>query len=272
MLTEKTFNTGEVTLAYLENDSTNPPLVLLHGLTGWRADWTNLLPLLTPNWHVYLLELRGHGNSGRGASYCLTDYVRDETAFLRHIGEPVVLIGFSLGALIALTTASQAPAHVRALVIIDPPLFTGTTSMTVLQRESNGYFTWVYETTKAEPSYESLLAQCAEMFPVGTDEAPIRAMADQVSRVAPGAVEATLQDRLWQGLDFTCTLQGIQPQTLMIHGDWSAGAVVRDEDVALVKRLLPSMTVVRIPGATHLIPNEHPDLVLQSLNEFLTSS
>lgn len=271
MLTEKSFDTGEVTLAYLENDSSNPPLVLLHGLTGWRADWTNLLPLLTPNWHVYLPELRGHGNSGRADSYNLIDYTRDISAFLQYIGEPVVLVGFSLGALIALTVASQYPAAIRALVLIDPPLFTASAGMKALQHDGNNYFTWVYDTMKAAPSYETLLAQCAGMFPAGTDVAFVKDKADQISRVAPGTVEAALQDRLWDGLDLTGALQQLTPPTLMIHGDWVAGAVVRDVDANMVQGILPSAEIVRIANASHLIPIEHPDLVLQHLNAFLAS-
>lgn len=271
MLTEKPFDTGEITLAYLENESSNPPLLLLHGLTGWRADWRNLVPLLVSDWHVYLLELRGHGNSGRGASYHLPDYARDITAFLRSVSDPVVLAGFSLGALVALTTAAQYPEGIRALVLIDPPLFTGRGTMDALQPESNGYFRWVYEMMKANPSYETILEQVIANFPPEMDETMYRGIADQLSRVAPGTVEAALLNQLWEGIELPAALRDVQSPTLMIHGDWASGAVVRDEDVPFVRQHLPSAQIVRIPSAGHLIPIEYPQVVLQHLNNFLTS-
>lgn len=271
MLTEKRFDTGELTLAYLDSETDAPPLVLLHGLTGWRADWRNFAPLLTPNWRVYMVELRGHGNSDRGAAYACADYARDIIAFLKFVGEPVVLVGFSLGAIVALTTASQYPEGVKALIPIDPPLLTGDIGMQGMQSEGSGYFHWVYNLTKTNPSYETVVAQVAATLPEGTDAGDIMAMADQLSRVAPETVDSAIQGKAWDGLDFTQTIQQIRVPTLMIHGDWMSGAVVREQDVQMFKQNLPSAEVVRLPDAGHLIPIEHPDFVLEQLNLFLAS-
>lgn len=268
-MNEKTFNTGELQLAYLENDSSNPPLVLLHGLTGWRSDWNNLLPLLTPDWHVYLVELRGHGNSGRGASYGLADYSRDIIAFLRSLNQPVVLIGFSLGSIVSLSVAGQAPELVRDLVLIDPPLFVSATPMT--RREGNDYFHWVHDTVSAAASYEEVLEQVKRRLPAGADETSVKAMADQIFRVAPGTVGTAVVGGLWGRDELIPALQKITMPTLMIHGEWEAGAVVQDEAVELVREHLPAATIFKIPNTGHLIPMEHPRIVVQQLNEFLAS-
>ncbi len=271
MLTERTFDTGELTLAYLENDSSAPPLVLLHGLTGWRADWNHLAPLLEPDWHIYMPELRGHGNSGRGEAYGCADYARDIIAFLRFIGEPVTLVGFSLGALVALTTASLYPQGVRVLIPIDPPLITGDAGMKGLQSEGRGYFHWVYDVTKTNPSYDEVLAQVADFFPPELDDAARRGIADQIFRVDSGTVASAIQNRAWDGLDFTETIQRIATPTLMIHGDWAHGAAVRDEDIPTFRRNLPSAQIVRVPDTGHLIPMEHPELVRDHINRFSQS-
>ena len=104
MLLEKTFDTGELTLNYAEGPASGPPLLLLHGLTGWWPSFQPLMPHLMPTWHIYACDLRGHGKSGRVADrYRVTDYVRDIVTFLRQqIGTPTVLLGHSLGALTAL--------------------------------------------------------------------------------------------------------------------------------------------------------------------------
>jgi len=83
MLPEKFFDTGELTINYAEGGESGPPLVLLHGLTGRWQDFQPVIPQLTPKWHVYGCDLRGHGKSGRIAGhYYLTDYLRDLIAFL----------------------------------------------------------------------------------------------------------------------------------------------------------------------------------------------
>ncbi len=272
MLTDKTFDTGAVTLAYLENDSTAPPIVLLHGLTGWRADWREFTPLLDADWHVYVPELRGHGNSGRAGSYTLADYSLDIIAFLKHIGEPVVLAGLSLGGLVALAVAAQYPAGLRALVMLDPPLLTGRGRVSDLPGEMPGYFRFVHETVKAAPSYESVLARCAEMLPPEAGEAAVRAMADQVSRVAPGTLEDSFSNRMWQGFELGALLRQVTTPTLMIHGDVESGAAVSEDDADFVRQQLPAARVIRIPNAGHLIPVDHPAFTLQSIEDLLRTS
>src|SRR5215475_8577170 len=99
MENRKSFNTGEVTLSYFEGEANGQPLVLLHGLTLNNNEWATLLPELTQHWHVYAPELRGHGQSGRPSDrtqYRIVDYARDIIAFLKSIGQPVVLMGHSL--------------------------------------------------------------------------------------------------------------------------------------------------------------------------------
>ena len=65
MLTERYFHTGIVTLMdSAEGAATGPPLVLLH---GGSARWQSALPLipdLSEQWHVYVPDLRGHGQWG----------------------------------------------------------------------------------------------------------------------------------------------------------------------------------------------------------------
>src|SRR6187551_706929 len=115
MLQEKSFDTGEVTLNYAEGSKSGPTMVMLH---GGSVSWENLKPLiasLTEHWHVYAIDLRGHGKSGRPVDeeYHIVDYARDVVAFLQQkVNEPTVLMGHSLGGLAALATAPQVSDYV----------------------------------------------------------------------------------------------------------------------------------------------------------------
>lgn len=53
--------------------------------------------------HIYALDFRGHGNSGRTpGQYLLRDYVVDVKAFLEHqLMEPAIVFGASLGGWVA---------------------------------------------------------------------------------------------------------------------------------------------------------------------------
>ena len=64
MLTESSFDTGEVVINYAEGPALGSPLVLLHGSTlDWQS-WQHLIPPLAQTWHAYACDLRGHGKSG----------------------------------------------------------------------------------------------------------------------------------------------------------------------------------------------------------------
>ncbi|MGY1636052.1 alpha/beta fold hydrolase [Geodermatophilus sp. SYSU D00742] len=99
-----------------------PTVVLVHGLGGSHLNWDLLAPLLTPHARVYALDLPGFGRSEPGGR---TTRVRDNVAvldrFVRDVtGGPVVLVGNSMGGMIALLEAARAPARVSGLVLVDP--------------------------------------------------------------------------------------------------------------------------------------------------------
>src|SRR3954470_12651122 len=99
------FYEGTPSLHYMEGPAAGPPLLLLHGVTrNWR-DWEPLLPELMREWHVFALDHRGHGQSGRATDgyYFVADYCQDAAALVRAtFPEPVTVAGHSLGAMVAL--------------------------------------------------------------------------------------------------------------------------------------------------------------------------
>jgi pimeloyl-ACP methyl ester carboxylesterase len=269
MQTEKSFDTGELTLKYIEGGS-GAPMVLLHGLTAQKLGWYSLFPGLSKNWHVYAPDLRGHGMSDRAPDnhYGNQDYARDIIACLKQLGEPVILVGHSLGAMTAIVTASQYPEGVRAVVLLDPPLYTYIDDIHLSAGPLN-WFTMVAEVMRDNPSQETVVARLHEKMPEASAQ-EVAQTAEFVGRVAAGTVETALRDEIWQGVDLPKALQSIHCPTLLIHGDWDHGAAMRQEDVDFFKSNCLSATVVHLKGADHgLMMNEQPEILLQQLNAFL---
>lgn len=109
------------------------PLVFVHGM--WVAKWVFvplMLSLKALGYECHAFDLRGHGDGkqvkdlGRVSIY---DYVDDVNEFLADLGRPCVLIGWSMGALIAALVAKDNPS-VKAYVGIAsaPHRWTGMTS------------------------------------------------------------------------------------------------------------------------------------------------
>ena len=99
-----------------------PPLVLVHGGLDHARNWDWVARALREQFHVYAVDLRGHGNSAwaPGAMYSLAEYVLDLTTLVDVLGGgPVSLIGHSLGGILTLLYAGLYPDRVSRVVAIE---------------------------------------------------------------------------------------------------------------------------------------------------------
>jgi len=101
-----------------------PVLVMVHGLGGSLLSWAALAPLLTDTCRVLALDLIGFGHTQAGThSTTVTANQNMLHQFLsRVVGGPAVLVGNSMGGLIAILQVTQHPESVTAVVLIDPAL------------------------------------------------------------------------------------------------------------------------------------------------------
>ncbi len=103
-------------------DAASPKLFLLHGWMDVAASFQFLVDAFARDWYVIAPDLRGYGRSEwQPQGYWFADYVADLEALLDRFapGEPVNLIGHSLGGNIVLQYAGVRPARVRAVVSLD---------------------------------------------------------------------------------------------------------------------------------------------------------
>src|SRR6266851_4620592 len=111
-------------LHYVDWGNHDKPLaILLHGGRDHCRSWDFVALALRNHFHVVAVDLRGHGDSdwAIGGSYSITDHVLDVGQLVNALEprEPVVLIGHSLGAGVALQRAGVFPESVGACVAIE---------------------------------------------------------------------------------------------------------------------------------------------------------
>jgi len=99
-----------------------PSLILVHGGLDHARNWDWVARELREEFHVYALDLRGHGNSAwaPGALYSLAEHVLDLSALADIVNDfPIYLIGHSLGGLIVMHYAGIYPERVRKVINIE---------------------------------------------------------------------------------------------------------------------------------------------------------
>lgn len=278
MIKEATFNTGDVTLNVAEGPVAETPLILIHG-GGNR--WQNFLPIfstLSLRWHLFALDLRGHGKSGRvPGTYRPEHYASDVVKFLAgNFSQPVILFGHSLGGWIALLTAAQRTEQVKAVILGDPPL---NMDRFLAYEGSNARIeTWrrLQQLAGSGQPVPEIAAGLASLplFIQGREEPlkysdlpgndPVSCLeqAKSLSQVDPGVAHYHAQGNLAEYVAHIDLLSGMQQLTcpvLLIQGDPLQGGVLSDSDVENYLPLLTAGTHAFLDGFGH-------DLGLSSWN------
>jgi pimeloyl-ACP methyl ester carboxylesterase len=282
-IVEQTFDAGEVRLNYAEGPANGPPLVLLHGLGRRWQVFLPVIPALSLRWHVFVLDLRGHGKSGRVVrGYRGTQYAEDITCFLRErVSEPTVLFGHSLGGLLAMWIASRNPELVRALILGDNIIITrkGRAPMYV------SLFSGLRDLARRGGSVEQIadgigridlqVPGTGELVTIrelpGNDEAYLLAWARCVQAADPDTYDMTLDESAMEGWDEEAVLRGITCPTLLLQANRELGGLMTDADVALAKRILPHHTHVYLRSLGHALFIQQPEPVLRAVTNFLES-
>lgn len=111
-------NYGEI-----ENDK--PALLLIHGQMGIWEDYALVMSELSENWHVYAVDVYGHGESTHDESLYYLDVNGDDFIWFigNVIGEKTVVAGHSNGAITAAYIAAYGGENIAGAVLEDPPIF-----------------------------------------------------------------------------------------------------------------------------------------------------
>jgi len=106
--------------AEVGEESGAPPVVLLHGLNNSYLSWSRVAPLLATDRRVLMLDLPGHGQSGRpNVGYKLDWYARVVARWLEAVGiEKADIVGHSFGGGVAQMLLLECPERIRRLVLV----------------------------------------------------------------------------------------------------------------------------------------------------------
>lgn len=114
---------GGLDLDYDDQGTGGPPLLLLHGYTGARSDWADVVADLAGTRRVIAYSQRGHGastNTGSRASYTFDALVADLAGVLDALAvDAVHLLGHSMGGVVAQRFVLEHPERVRSLLLMD---------------------------------------------------------------------------------------------------------------------------------------------------------
>ena len=272
---------GRPTIAYdIAGDANGRPLVLLHGLSANRTSWAPVVERTASQWRTYALDLRGHGQSDRTPGhYRLEEYVDDVDRLLEAIGEPAVVVGHSLGAIVATRLAQDRHPLVAAVFLEDPPLYVVEPHVFAVGTLARGFAVLRERIASLQAegapveTYRALLA--ASPHPAGDrlgdhlhDDA-LWSRAGSLAQTDPDAIAAVLE-----GTTFASFVpdRPLHRPALVVRADPRYDAAFQPEHEHRLHRTSPHVGVVPIPGAAHNIRGDRAgrDRYLEVLGDFLS--
>lgn len=282
-LVERSFDTGEVRLNYAEGPPNGPPLVMVHGLGRRWQVFLPIIPALSLRWHIFAVDLRGHGKSSHVVrGYRGPQYSEDIAYFLsERVALPAVVFGHSLGGMLAMRVACDHPDLVRALILGD--------NMIVARRLHNPMYKALFSGLRDLARKKGTVEQIAKgigkiVLPVpgtdesasihelpGNDEAYLLSWARCVQSADPDTYEMTLDGSSLEGWDGEAVLRRIICPTLLLQATPEMGGLMSDADVVLASQLLRHHTHVKFRNLGHALFIQQPDTVLRPVTNFLES-
>ena len=270
----KTARVNDLDLHYLEWGAADaPPIVCVHGYTGSADAFNALARHLQVRFHIFAPDVRGHGKSAwsPAGAYRYEDQASDLAGFVRQLGlDKYVLIGTSMGGIIAMTYAAEHAARLSGLVINDigPDPEAGTPRITQMVGSRPEEFASLEEAMayrrSASPILAARSAEDQHELALGVlrremggrwqwkmDPAYIR---QRVEHGPPG------RPPLWP------VLQALGCPTLVVWGTDSD--VLSEAQARRMVDVLPRGELVRVPGIGHA-PTLVEPVVLAALDRFL---
>jgi len=108
-------------------DTDKPVVILLHGIAASGEAWSELVAQLSPQYRCITIDLLGFGRSPKPqwAEYDIDQHVRALRRTIRslHIKGRYILIGHSLGSLLATNYARRYPGRISQLLLLSPPVY-----------------------------------------------------------------------------------------------------------------------------------------------------
>jgi pimeloyl-ACP methyl ester esterase len=260
---------------HVERAGRGPPVVLLHGWSSSSRSFALVLERLALRHGVLALDLRGHGRSPAPASgYAMADHAADVAALLeREDVTGAALVGWSMGAQVALEALPLSPRRISALVLVSgTPRFTSSDDWPHGLRESR---VRALARQLAQRPERALRAFFEGMFVPGELDAA-RALEIERSVVAGAAPPALAAARA--GLDAFIDadqrprVSEVAVPALVVHGE--RDPVCLPGAARWVVDRIPGARLALLPGLGHAPQLSRPelvsDLVLGFLAEVLT--
>jgi len=259
-MTGKAKSSDGVEIAYQAEGKGNYTLVFIHGWCCDKSYWKNELSLTEKGYRVVILDLAGHGESGRNRSaYSIKAFGDDVAAVVNNIkADRVILVGHSIGGLVMIEAARVLKEKVIGLIAVDSLI---DVERSLVTREENDEFL-AFVQNDFRNGVKKMITSSG-MFTKKSDPKLVAQIAENISQCSP---ETGMKS--WQAVyeyDLPASMDSLGRSFWNINSDMYPTNIEAGEQHA--KRFI----VETIPDVGHFIMLENPETFNKVLLSIIAS-
>jgi len=247
----------------VQKTGSGPALLLIHGSSVDGSSWQGVLPGLSKYFTVYVMDRRGHGNSGDAKAYTISVESDDIAAVTAAIPEPLTVLGHSYGAL-CLLIAAEKLHHTRQLILYEAPLNSDTSSPPPAGvQQTLAKMDRALQVNAREEILTLFLRDLAKVSPVSLammKAAPNWAARVDMASALPREIHATLNQRVSKNPLADCKI----PLTMFV-GSTSPPSAKQTTD--FICHSISGCRVFTLEGQGHLAAVFAPELFVTKVRE-----
>jgi pimeloyl-ACP methyl ester carboxylesterase len=252
----------------------DPAVIMLHGGGQTRHSWGSTASILADSGFLTItMDLRGHGESDWSPDglYDIRSYADDLRELVAQLQRPVALAGASLGGLTSIIATGEEPQiPCTALVLVDvTPRMNekGKEAITAFMRAHPQGFATIEDAADAVATFlphrprPSDVSGLRKNLRCGDDGRLYWHWDPRMLSLGPGPGSAQPSDR------YDRALQNVTAPILLVRG--GSSEIVREEDVAGFRIVVPHAEYVDVPDAHHMVAGDRNDMFANAVIEFL---
>jgi len=257
-----------------------PALILVHGGLDHARNWDWVAKALRDDYHVYALDLRGHGNSAwaPGALYSIAEHILDLSVLADIINQfPVRIIGHSLGAITTLLYAGVFPERVAKLVAIEglglPLQEARYTAPERMRRWIEKVRAVENRTQHSYPNLESAVARMKEANPFLSDEVAKHLTLHGTNWNADGSIIWKFDNyaRLFPpyGANLQEAAEILRQISCPVLLFWGRQSFAKDPETDPLAQEIANRRIVKVDQAGHWLHHDQLEIFLRETKKFL---
>lgn len=264
------FESDGLRLHYVEwGAESATPLILLHHINTQARTWDHFARNMSRDYRVIALDMRGHGDSewaGEGR-YTTEDYARDVAALADHLRlRPAIVLGGSTGGRVALVFAAQHPGRARVVIMED----VGAVRPASISRG------FTERLARGDPEFDSV-EEWARQLQGQNRRTPFEEFlndARQGTKRLPNGKLGLKRDPAVQRdlvpLELWHYVEQLRAPLMVLIG--SESTIVGKDQQDRFLEIRPTIKLVTIPEAGHIIVHDQPEAFERTVREFIAQN